>query len=65
MTERATQGHTYMLNGMKVMALESGTRALVARVDPKELWPLQQRCVVDANALRPLPMVYFGGQTPQ
>lgn len=57
----ATQGHAYLLNGIKVLAMESGRDVRVCEVGP--LW-LGRAHVVSAEALEPLPMTYFRGEVP-
>ena len=62
MNQPAQQGHAYEYEGVRVLAMESGTRIDVAIIhDP---W-LGQRMTVDAKDLEPLPMAYFHGQVPQ
>lgn len=60
----AQQGHRYSLGATDVLALSSGPRPRVARIIPDQFWPLSHPFNVDAEDLKPLPMVYFHGQTP-
>jgi hypothetical protein len=57
------QGHTYMLGKQKVMAMDNGPNPLVYAVTG-DVWPLRYLYRVNAEKLRPLPMVYFGGVVP-
>lgn len=59
---RATQGHAYLLDGIKVLAMESGERVQVREIGP--LW-LGRAHHVDADLLEPVPMAYFHGQVPR
>lgn len=62
---KAKQGHLYMHDHKKVLALETGFNVKVAEVvEDDECWPVRSHYVCNANALRPLPMRYFHGQTP-
>ena len=63
MTE-ARQGHTYMIGRLKVMAMENGPTPLVYAVDYTKPWPLRYLYRVNAESLKPCPMVYYGGQVP-
>lgn len=56
----AKQGHTYEWNGFKVMAMESGPFPEIRVMDDSRPWPLTFVGRVDAESLKPLPMVYFG-----
>lgn len=60
----ARQGHRYDHAGAEVLALSSGERPSVARIDKSKCWPLGLPFAVDAADLVPLPMVYFHGQVP-
>jgi hypothetical protein len=60
----ARQGHTYEWNSIKVMAMENGPYPEVQAVRDSLVWPLQYLGRVDAQALKPLPMTYFGGVAP-
>lgn len=62
---KATQGHVYLHDGRKVLALESGINVTVAEVVDDEHWTLRSHYVCNANALRPLPMRYFHVETPR
>jgi hypothetical protein len=62
----ATQGHVYMLGRRKVMAMDSGLFPQLQAFHPdRPWWPLYPIGRVSARALRPLPMVYFHGETPR
>lgn len=62
---KACQGHVYLHRGKKVMALQNGIKVKVAEVvEGDEQWPLREHYECNANALRPLPMRYFQGDTP-
>lgn len=62
---RAKQGHVYQHGEKRVLALESGRRVRVAEiVESDEFWPVRSHYECNATALRPLPMRYFHGQTP-
>lgn len=66
MDRKAQQGHIYLHEGERVLALQNGHGlVLVAKLDFDRPWPLQSVCAVDANALQPQPMRYFHGQTPR
>lgn len=68
MTTKATQGHTYLMdgpNGRKVMAMDSGEYPTVHFFDASRPWPLVYFGRVDASSLTPLPMTYFNGEVPQ
>lgn len=65
MTGSATQGHTYTLDGRKVMAMESGTHPVVHAVNHLNPWPLTYIGRVNASSLKPLPMVYFNNEVPR
>lgn len=58
----ARQGHAYFLNGIKVLAMESGDRVTVREIGL--LW-LGWAHHVDADMLEPAPMKYFGGEVPR
>lgn len=61
----AKQGHVYRHGEKRVLALESGRRIKVAEIaESDEFWPVRSHYECNANALRPLPMRYFHGQTP-
>lgn len=63
--EIARQGHVYLHQDRRVLALQTGKIVTVAEIhDDDETWPLRSHFVCNANALRPLPMRYFHGQTP-
>lgn len=59
---QAKQGHRYELQGVHVLALESGEAVRVARIEPERLWPLGEVRTVHATELIPLPMRYFYGE---
>lgn len=59
---QAKQGHTYLLNGVKVLALESGEVVRVSEIDHTRQWPLLDSIVAYAKDLTPLPMVYFNNE---
>lgn len=63
----AQQGHVYNFMGQKVMAMDSGEIINVREVrdgrDPWDMLGSPER--VHSSQLKPLPMVYFGGQVPQ
>lgn len=64
--EIARQGHVYLHQDRRVLALQTGKIVTVAEIkEGDEAWPLQSHYVCNANALRPLPMRYFHGQTPR
>jgi hypothetical protein len=52
-----------MLGKQKVMAMDNGPNPLVYAVTG-DVWPLRCLYRVNAEKLRPLPMVYFGGVVP-
>ncbi len=58
----AKQGHRYKLQGVDVLALESGEVVRVARIEPEQLWPLGEVRTVSARDLDPVPMRYFHGE---
>lgn len=58
---RATQGHAYLLDGIKVLSMESGERVRVCEIGP--LW-LGRAHHVDACRLEAVPMAYFRGEVP-
>lgn len=60
----AKQGHVYRYRLMRVMALESGARVLVAEIDHSRVWPLGKQHIAAACDLLPLPMTYYWGETP-
>lgn len=60
---RAQQGHLYLLNGQKVLALESGPFVRVVRINQDHPW-LGDIESVYAVDLVPQPMKYFHGQIP-
>lgn len=62
---QAKQGHTYMLNGVKVLAIESGDVVKVCEIDEQKQWPLLEAATVNSDQLTPLPMTYFHGDTPK
>lgn len=59
----ARQGHVYRYRLMRVMALESGARVLVAEIDKSRVWQLGKQYIASACDLAPLPMNYFHGET--
>jgi hypothetical protein len=61
---QAKQGHTYQLGPIKVMAMTSGEFPTLHTLDTDRPWPLQYMGKVNASALVPLPMTYFGGKIP-
>lgn len=60
----AQQGHRYRLGALDVLALSSGQRPRVARINPEQFWPLGHPFNVDADDLKPQPMKYFHGEVP-
>ena len=61
----AKQGHKYLLEGVEVMAMESGRIVHVREIVSGDVWrQLGNRELVAASVLTPLPMVYFAGQVP-
>jgi hypothetical protein len=63
-TQIARQGHRYQFNGQDVIALSTGERVEVLAFNPHRPWR-DSIFVAYAKDLIPMPMVYFGGQTPQ
>jgi len=61
----AKQGHTYLLSGIKVLAIESGEVVRVCEIDDTKQWPLLDAITANASDLVPLPMTYFHGDTPK
>lgn len=61
---RATAGHLYCHSGRRVIAMETGAVVRVREIDAAE--PLGVGCAYTVNStwLHPLPMRYFGGQSP-
>lgn len=60
----ARQGHRYEHDGAHVLALASGDLVPVGQLEPGQPW-FVSRYVVRADALKPLPMNYFGGEVPR
>jgi len=58
---KATQGHRYSLQGVRVIALDSGETVRVGEWD--EYWFSSIRTVSAADLI-PQPMKYFGGGVP-
>ncbi|SFB74432.1 hypothetical protein SAMN05216344_102192 [Polaromonas sp. OV174] len=58
----AHQGHRYQLGIVDVLALSSGPRPRVARIDLTQPWPLGRPFHVNAEQLKLQPMRYFGGE---
>lgn len=61
--DRAQQGHLYLLNGQKVLALESGLLVQVLHFNQDQPW-VGHVSTVSAEKLVPQPMKYFQGQIP-
>ena len=62
MNQPAQQGHAYEYEGVRVLAMESGTEVEVAVIHDQ--W-LGEKFVARVEDLEPLPMAYFHGQVPQ
>jgi len=60
----AQQGHRYELGDKPVLAMQSGHVVIVREINPDDAYPLGRSLTVKASWLKPLPMVYFHGQTP-
>jgi hypothetical protein len=56
---KAKQGHIYLWEGIKVMAMETDYFPEVRVMDHERPWPLTVVGRVDATSLTPLPMAYF------
>lgn len=63
--KQAKQVHTYLLSGVKVLAIESGSVVKVCEIDDTKQWPLLDAITANASDLVPLPMTYFHGYTPK
>lgn len=61
----ADQGHRYALGDREVLAMQSGHVITVRPIDLDEPYPLGAPITVKASWLKPLPMVYFGGEIPE
>lgn len=62
MTSHATQGHSYLWSGIKVLAMASGSDTVpVKEIGP--LW-LEHKQMAKVSDLVPLGMTYFHGQVP-
>lgn len=64
------QGHKYDWHGQEVLAMESapnirGQLVKVCQIDRRQMYPLNASISVMVDRLKPLPMVYFHGQTPK
>jgi len=57
---KAKQGHIYLWEGIKVMAMETDYFPEVRVIDHERPWPLTVVGRVDAKSLKPLPMAYVG-----
>jgi hypothetical protein len=62
---KAKQGHIYLWEGIKVMAMETDYFPEVRVMDHVRPWPLTVVGRVDATSLTPLPMAYFGERVNQ
>jgi hypothetical protein len=63
--QAAQQGHKYQFGGMTVIAMQSGSVVEVRELDHTQAYPVGKAVSVEATWLRPLPMSYFHGETPQ
>jgi len=61
--QKAQQGHKYQYGELTVIAMEPGITARVREIDPVTQW-LGREHTVKASWLKPLPMVYYGGEVP-
>ena len=64
MAEVAYQGHLYQHGEAKVIALETGKSVEVGQIVDGEPW-FVSFFTVSAEWLKPLPMVYHGGEVPR
>lgn len=60
----AQQGHKYRMGDREVIAMESGVVARVREINKDEPYPLGPSITVKASWLQPLPMKYYGNETP-
>lgn len=63
--KEAKQGHRYQLVHLEVIAMENGAFPEVQVLDYSQPWPLRYLGRVNAEALTPLPMAYYHGETPK
>jgi len=63
--KEATQGHKYLYGETEVIALESGITVEVMEVEKNRPCSFGKKMVVKASWLKPLPMKYYSGETPE
>lgn len=63
--KEAKQGHRYQLAHIEVIAMGNGAFPEVQVLDYSQPWPLRYLGRVNAEALTPLPMAYYHGETPK